>query len=63
MNVLLCQNISPQHAGQGAAEGRAKSSIVEPNSQTIDRAPECAIGDDSAVNARNFLPGLYDAGE
>lgn len=61
VDVLSAQDIAPEHAGQGRAEGKAESPVVDANGHAVDGAPEGAVGDWDTVERMDVFPGLDDA--
>lgn len=59
-NVLLGQNVTPQHAGQRSTEGHAEGTVVNANSHAIDRRPEVPIADigNTVFSLMDDTPGL-----
>lgn len=44
-DVLAEQDVAPQQAGQGGAEGRAEGPVVDPQRHAVHRAPERPVAD------------------
>ena len=63
MDVLLAQDVPPEQAGQGGAEGGAEGAVVDAEGHGVDGGPEVAVGDGRAVEVVDDLPGLDDARE
>lgn len=64
VDVLSCENVAPEQAGERGTEGSAESAVVEPEGHAVDGSPEGAVSD-RAMTRRvvDLLPGLDDTRE
>lgn len=63
VDMLLDEDVAPEQAGQGAAEGKAEGTVVDAERHAVYCRPERPVADRDAVLLVNGLPCLDDPTE